>query len=299
LAVSRHTLLRLLRRLPLPGVATPRVLGVDDWASRQRQTSGTVLIDLERRRPLALWPDREAKPVARWLQAHPAVHVITRDRSRADADGARQGAPEAVQVADRFHLRQHLVEALDQVFNAHSHSLEAVNAALSQAPVPQPDGTVAVPVFPPSPPRLAQELAYQRRAQRLALSQQIWALHRQGWPGQAIATQLSIGKHTVFRSLRTPTFPEHKRRSDRGRSILTPYTSYLRERRHAGHRDAVRLFRALQQRAYSGSDVTRARYAQRLRQAQGQPARPRRPRPMLPAVAEPAARHLTARRVAW
>jgi transposase len=246
LAVSRHTLLRLLRRLPLSGVATPRVLGVDDWAYRQRQIYGTILIDLERRRPLALWPDREAETFALWLQAHPGVHVITRDRSRAYADGARQGAPEAMQVADRFHLLQNLAEALDQVFNAHSHALEAVNAALRQAPVPQPDGTVAVPVPPPSPPRIAQDLAHQRRARRLALYQQIWALHRQGWPGQAIATQLSIGKNTVFRYLRTPTCPERKRRSDRGRSILTPYIPYLLERWNTGHRDALRLFRERQ-----------------------------------------------------
>jgi transposase len=247
LAVSRNTLLRLRRRLPLPLFATPQVLGVDDWAARKRQTYGTVRIDFERRSPLALLPDREAKTLALWLQAHPGVGVITRDRSRAYADGARQGAPTALQVADRFHLRQNLAEALDQVFNAHGTTLEAVNAALHQAPGVQPDGTVAVPVPQPSPPRIAQELAHQRRAQRLALYQQIWLLHRQGWPGQAIAIQLSIGKNTVFRYLRTPTFPERKRRSDRCRSSLTPYTPSLLERWNAGCRDAVRLFRELQQ----------------------------------------------------
>ena len=299
LAISRHTLLHLLRHLPLPDVATPHVLGVDAWASRKRQTYGTVLIDLERRRPLALLPDREAKTFALWLQAHPGVGVITRDRSRAYADGARQGAPDAIQVADRFHLLQNLAEALDQVFNAHSSTLEAINEVLHQAPGARPDGTVAVPVPPPPPPCSARELAHQRQAQRRALHQQIWGLHKQGWPGWAIAQQLGIGKNTVYRYLRTETLPERQRRADRGRSILTPYHAYLLERWNAGHRDALRLFRELQQRGYAGSYPTVARYAQRLRQAQGQTPRQRKLRQTLPVVAEPASRHLTARRATW
>jgi transposase len=299
LSISRNTLLRLLRRLPMPEMAPPQVLGVDDWAYRKRQTYGTVLIDLKRRRPLALLPDREAKTFALWLQAHPGVHVITRDRSRAYADGARLGAPTALQVADRFHLLQNLAEALDQVFNAHGQALNAVNAALRQVPLAQPDGTVAVPVPPPSSPRTAQELARQRQVQRRALHQQIWAFHQQGWPAWAIAQQLGIGKNTVYRYRRLTTLPERQRRADRGRSILTPYHAYLLARWNAGHRDTGRRVRGLQHRGYAGSYPTVARYAQRLRQAQGQAPRPRRPRQPLPAVVEPAARHLTARRATW
>ena len=117
LVVSRNTLLRLLRRQPLPILPTPRVLGVDDFALRKRQTYGTILVDLERRQPVALLPERTADTLAQWLREHPGVTVIARDRSTAYGEGARQGAPAATQVADRFHLLQNLREALDQVFS--------------------------------------------------------------------------------------------------------------------------------------------------------------------------------------
>jgi transposase len=295
--LSRQTLLRLIRRLPLAGDRTPRVLGVDDFALRTRQTYGTVLIDLERRQPVALLPDREAETLAQWLRAHPGVEVITRDRARAYADGARQGAPEATQVADRFHLLQNLVEALEQVFHTHRTALAAVNDAIRRQGVPLADGTIAVAV-PPSPPT-GQEKTAQRRARRVECHQQVWALRERGWPGHAIAAHLGIGKSTVFRDLRTPTLPERTRRAGRGRSLLNPYKPYLLERWNAGCCDALRLYGELQQRGYPGSYPTVARYVQRLRQAQGQPPRPRPPRPSLPVVAEPRHPLLTARQAAW
>jgi transposase len=250
LAVSRHTLLRLLRRLPLPGVVPPHVLGVDDSAYRQRHTYGTMLIDLAQRRPLALVPDREAKTLALWLQAHPGVGVIARDRLRAYADGARLGVPPALQVADRFHLLQNLTEALDRVFNRHSQALKAVNEVLRQPPMMQPDGMATVTVPPPSQLRTAQELAHQRWARRQALHQRIWNFHHQGWPRRAIARQLGIGKYTVFRDLRTETLPERRPRTERGRTLLTPHHAYLLARWNAGCRDALRPFRELQPRGY-------------------------------------------------
>jgi transposase len=297
LAVSRNTLLRVLRRLPVPSLATPTVLGVDDFALRKGQTYGTVLIDLARRQPVALLPDREAPTLAQWLQTHPGVAIIARDRAKAYADGARQGAPAAIQVADRFHLLQNLVEALEQVFHTHRAALDAMNATLRRQGVPLADGTMATAV-PPPPPTNPQKTA-QRRAHRVALHQQVWALRDQGWPGHAIATQLGIGKSTVLRYLRTATLPERQRRSDRGRSILHPYTPYLLARWNAGCRNALRLFRELQQHGYPGSYTPVVRYAQRLRLAQGQGLQPRPPRQALPVVAEPHHRLLTARQAAW
>jgi transposase len=295
--LSRQTLLRLIRRLPLTGDRTPRVLGVDDFAFRTRQTYGTVLIDLERQQPVALLPDREAETLAQWLHAHPGVQIITRDRARAYADGARHGAPEATQVADRFHLLQNLVEALEQVFHTHRTALAAVNDAIRRQGVPLVDGTIAVPV-PPAPPA-GQEKTAQRRARRVECHHQVWALRQQGWPGHAIATHLGIGRSTVFRDLRTAALPERTRRADRGRSILNPYKPYLLERWNAGCCDALRLYGELQQRGYPGSYPTVARYVQRLRQAQGQTPRQRRRRLPLPVVAEPRRPLLTARQAAW
>ncbi len=299
LAVSRNTLLRLLRRLPQPVLPTPRVLGVDDFALRKRQTYGTILVDLERRQPVALLPDRTAETVAQWLREHPGVEVIARDRSSAYAEGARQGAPAATQVADRFHLLQNLREALDQVFLTHSQALDAVNALVHQQPVPLPDGALAVPVPPHDIPLPAQQRAAQRQARRQALHTQVWALHRQGWTAPAIAQQVGLSLRTVQRDLRSATFAGRKRRSDLGESVLNPYKPYLLERWNAGCYTAMRLFRDLRQRGYAGGYGVVAAYARRLRQAQGLPPGHRRPRQPLPAVAEPSCQPLTPRRATW
>jgi transposase len=291
--LSRQTFFRMIRRLPLPCHSMPRVLGVDDFAFRKRQRYGTVLIDLERRQPVALLPDREANTLAQWLQAHPGVEIIARDRAKAYADGARQGAPEATQVADRFHLLQNMVEALEQVFQTHHQALAAVNDTIRGQGVSLADGTTAVAV--PPPPPTGQEKTAQRRARRVECHQQVWALHDQGWPGHAMATHLGIGKNTVFRYLRTTTLPERRRRRDRGHSLLNPYTPYLLDRWNAGCHDALHLFGELQQRGYPGSYATVARYAQRLRQV----PRQRPPRQTLPVVVEPRQPLLTARQAAW
>lgn len=94
--------------------ASIRVLGVDDWAWHKHQSYGTMLMDLERGRVIDLLPDRSAHSFARWLEDHPEVAVVTRDRSGLYADGARQGAPGAAQVTDRYHLVSNLSEAVER-----------------------------------------------------------------------------------------------------------------------------------------------------------------------------------------
>ncbi|OLE26662.1 MAG: hypothetical protein AUI36_31945 [Cyanobacteria bacterium 13_1_40CM_2_61_4] len=211
------------------------------------------MVDLERRQPIALLPDRTAAPVAQWLRAHPGVEIIARDRSSAYAEGAREGAPRALQVADRFHLVQNLAEALEEVFTTQHQAFDAVHTARRQQPVPLPDGTTAVPVPPPPTPSRAAQQAAQRAARRQALYDAIWALHHQGQPVAAIAAQVDRDRRTVQHYLRLPTWPAPQHRSTYGRSVLNPYTDYLLERWNAGCRMASQLFREVQAQGYTGS----------------------------------------------
>jgi len=125
--ISLHTLLRALAKVPLPQPTHPCYLGVDDFAFRKGQRYGTVIIDHERQRPIALLHDRTAKTLADWLKDYPEIQLVTRDRSQAYRAGINQGAPQAVQVADRFHLLQNLAETLEVVFKAHPKALQAAD----------------------------------------------------------------------------------------------------------------------------------------------------------------------------
>jgi transposase len=296
--VSRNTLLRLVRRAPQPDRITPSALGVDDWALHKRHTYGTVLVDLDRHRPVALLPNREADTLAAWLREHPGVAVIARDRAGAYAKGAQEGAPAAVQVADRFHLLHNLAEALEVVFTVQSRELRAVEQMRHQAEAAVSGGVV---LAPPKPQAKTRALASERRERRQAQHEQVWELHRQGWPTRSIAHHLGLGGTTVFRYLRSELFPERKNRNDKGRSRVDPWQQVVLAHWNAGRRQGRWLFHTLQQQhGYRGSYATLARYLQRLRAAEGTlPAHtrpPAWPRPVL--VAAPR-RVWTPRTAAW
>jgi transposase len=265
---SRNTVLRRVRRLATPAYPPPHVVGIDDWSWRKGHRYGTIVVDLERGCPIDVLEDRLAETVADWLRAHPTVQIVARDRAEAYASGIRQGAPEATQVADRFHLFQNLAATLEAVFSAHHQDLAALHEATRPKPIPLDADAVAVLVAPPVASPKARQQSVQSRARRLAIYEQVWALHRQGWSQRAIAAHMGCARLTVQRFLRTPTFPE-RQPLRRCRSTLLPrFTAYLLERWNAGCRNGAQLFREIKAQGFRGQYSIVSTYVGRMRAAQ-------------------------------
>jgi transposase len=297
--VSARTLLRLLRQTPVPPAGPVRVLGVDDWSRRRGQAFGTILVDLEAHRVLDLLPDRTAATLAAWLRPHPELEVVSRDRAGAYADGIRQGAPQAVQVADRFHLVANLTAVVERTLGRH----HAVLRAAAQAALTEPAAAPAAAPVPERPTKLNQE-RLSRRERRRARYEEVLGLHQRGWSQVRIASALGMGRHTVRRVLRADGFPEPAPASPRP-SGLRPYEPYLRERRAAGCYNALQLWREVRAQGYPGAASTLRQRLARWRTTPGRPGKrgPRAPPPGDPLVGRgtppPAVRGFSPRRTTW
>jgi transposase len=273
LAVSPDTLLRQLRgRGAFQGPA-PRVLGVDDFAFLRGQRYGTLLVDLETHTPVDVLPDRSAETLAAWLRAHPGAEVISRDRGGSYAEGARQGAPDAVQVADRWHLLKNLAEALGEVLaREHAALREAAQPSVAAtASTGDPAPAVAPPSAaadaPPAPHRRARrerEQSARARERRLALYAEMLRLQQAGLTARPIARRLGISHTTVSKYLKSGAFPERKQRASPPGS-LEPYADYLRRRWDEGCHNMKQLWRELREQGFRGQPLSVWRFLQSWR----------------------------------
>jgi transposase len=292
IASSADTILRVVKQDVIPSATGVRALGVDDWAWRKGHRYGTILVDLERHQPIDLLPDRESETLEKWLEAHPGVEIISRDRAGAYAEGARKGAPDALQVADRFHILCNLTQALQRL-------LERLGAALRRSQIsdaaPSADAsstavteassatTTTTPASGPAKLNRYQQQSQQRRERRKARFEAVRAAHQRGLTQRAIAQEFGLGRKTVRRILQATEFPEQAPR--RRRTALAPYREYLEKRWAEGCHNASLLWRELQKQGFRGQLSRVKEFLQPWRSKEPKPTRQSRKLPGLRLVA--------------
>ena len=238
-------------------MAAVHVAGVDDWAWRKGSNYGTIIVDLERREVVDVLVDRSAATTASWFKDHPDVEVISRDRAGLYAEAAREGAPQARQVADRFHLLQNFRETIERQLGGCEAPIRSLTSILTIV-------RAALPLLTQSD--CASDAVTQtrlmrrgRRAVRQQLFDEIRALFEGGSSVGEIAHKLGLGRRRVERWVRRIDLP------DRNTMTSTPstpaYFGVLLERRWAEGITKVRhLFAEIRHRGYTGSFSHLARF---------------------------------------
>ncbi|MBS1797386.1 MAG: ISL3 family transposase [Acidobacteria bacterium] len=254
LTASGDTLLRRIRQRSLKTSdqsESPRVLGVDDFAFRRGHRYGTILVDLEKRKPIDLLPDREAETLKVWLAAHPGIEIVSRDRSGAYADGVRRGAPQAKQVADRWHLLKNATEVLEKTIDRNRRSLKR-SLFETEAVVPPEAPSEITPAVPDQTRPPCPLSPYHE--ERKELYDLVKTMQRQGLTINQIRLQLNRHHTTIARFYRAAEYPLTTR--PRGSRLIRPFQEYLRARWAEGCHNAKELFLELSEQGYRGSALT-------------------------------------------
>jgi transposase len=266
--VSGDTLLRMIRAAEFETPDAPRVVGIDDWAWRKGQRYGTIICDLERGRILDLLPDRNADTVAAWLECHPGIEIVARDRAGLYADGARRGAPEATQVADRWHLLNNLGEALRLAVGRHRKAVRAAGTDWSA----ELGDMKSAPQSPSETDAGRDDLRQLRRNERRDRYAEILHLRQAGLSPRQIAPRIGMNVRTVERWLAAGGEPEHHRPPVHS-TCIDPFRDYLEQRLRDGQHNGALLWAEITQRGFEGSRATLYRWlSARLQKPEVEPA---------------------------
>ena len=262
----------LLRMASKPVVAktlppTPKVLGVDDWAWKRGHRYGTILVDLERNEVVDLLPDRQAETLAAWLGQRPGVEIVARDRAGAYADGIRQGAPDAVQVSDRWHLLRNLGDAVRAVVDRHHGDLRRAATQMDEPSSPSAAEEASSESFIPKM-TMMERRRQDAHARRHGRYQEAARLRAAGTSISAIAASLGVERKTVRGWLRAGKAPLW-RKPPQG-SMLSQHEAYLHGRWVEGCRNAALLWRELVGLGFSGRPGVVRRWAEDRRKAEPQ-----------------------------
>jgi transposase len=194
--VSRSTLIRLAHNQTLPKAKGLKVVGVDDWAFRKGINYGTILVDMETSKPIDLLPTRESEDLKLWLEKHPNIEIITRDRASSYSSAIDEVCPQTIQVADRFHLLMNLSDALDTYFKSVSPTINTLikNKAAELMEFNNDSKSVPTPV---TKSQSKKSILLERHDSRQIVFEKVKALQKQGYARRKIAKDLGISRNTV------------------------------------------------------------------------------------------------------
>jgi transposase len=262
---SADTILRLVKQDPLLTSSSPRVVGIDDWSWKRGLHYGTLICDLENNRPIDVLPDRSVQTVSAWFEKRPSVEIVSRDRSSEYAAAISKGAPQALQVADVWHVGKNLRESVQTLL---ARCRAEIRRGLQAQAIPEQEleetGPEPEEETRPVRSRGEEQARLARRAQKLDQYEQVIELDNQGLRAVDIASRVGISGRTVQRWLAHGSFPEAKRRRRRP-SLIDPYERSVREWWQRGSRNGLQLYRELRARGYKGSSKAMYNYLARLR----------------------------------
>lgn len=267
------TILRRMMARPTALVERVVELGIDDFAFRRGRKFGSILVDMQSHQVIDLLPDRKAETAAAWMAAHPEIELVSRDRGGDYAAGARQAAPQATQVADRFHLYKNLVEAIELILarcraEIRKNAQSAVQQELQEDPTKpflyEHAEVLAIENWKPEPELCDERARLTRRAQRYDRYQQVMTLYEQGLGFTEITRRVGLSRRTIERWIKAGDFPEAKRRRKR-QSTFDPYAAYVLSRWEQGCTNGLQLCQEIQAQGYQGSAQTIYRYLRGLR----------------------------------
>ena len=262
--ISRTSILRRVMKLATETTEPVQHLGVDDFSFRRGRTFGTVLVDLQRHQILDLLPDRQKETAAAWMKTHPEITHVSRDRSSEYASAVSAGAPQAIQVADRFHIAKNLSEAVQQLLARVLLEMKTASQGAEAATQAPGDRLLPVEEWRPAPEESVKQTIAIRRAERQERYQQVLVLCEQGLTSPEIALRLRMKARTVRDWLHKGVAPETRPRR-KYRSAFDPYAPYVLKRWQEGERSGRQLWREVRFQGYSGSERMVYRFLETLK----------------------------------
>jgi len=261
---SRTSILRRVMKLATKTTDKVVHLGVDDFSFRRGRTFGTVLVDLERHQIVDLLPDRQKESAAAWMKTHPEITHVSRDRSSEYASAVSTGAPQAIQVADRFHVAKNLSEAVQQLLARVLLEMKTASQGAEAATQAPGDRLLPIEEWRPAQEESVKQTIATRRAERQERYQQVLALCEQGLTSQEIAGRLGMKARTVREWLHKGVAPDTRPRR-KYRSEFDLYAPYVLKRWQEGERSGRQLWREVRFQGYGGSERMVYRFLETLK----------------------------------